>query len=266
MHQNMSDRLGGATRLLGDTLSAQFDQAASASLISGMIQANLDALALMSQQIFLSPISVLEGYPPSSLASDFSDCIQERASDMQYLFPMYLYSNDTADNASSSATVARRMLRASTSGTGGNKGSVGGKGKGSNETVGFNGYQIISSLSGVQYNFYDRSKLNPVKCLDASCHNVILGGLFLHTILRSKQQANLQTRVVNDATKAACSQSRFATLIAACRDDNVYLSGPSLSQDLGPVGSDPVFNPSTPLYNPALSASDFYNMSSEVRV
>ena len=249
-------------QLLSNTLSAQADQLASASLISGMIQSNLDALALLSHQMALSSGSVLEVYNSSDIPSEFSDCVNERASDMQYLFPIFNFSNDTsADNVASS----RRLLAASaSSGTGGGKGSgsVGSKVKGSNNTSIFNGYTILSLLSDTQYNFYDQSKLTSVKCLDATCHNVILGGLFLHTVRRSVLEANLQIGGMSNATRVACSQSRFGSLVAVCENDD-YDSLPS-NPDLSPVGSDPAFNPSTPLFNAALIASHFYNTSSEV--
>ena len=266
--QSISGEVDVQAQLLNDTLSAQAEQLATASLISGMIQSNLDALALLSQQMALSSVSVLEGYQLSAIASEFSDCVNDHASDMKYLFPISNFPNNkSADNATASnATSSRRLLAvSSSSGAGGSKGSgsVGGKAKNSNLTSVFNGYRILSLLSNTQYNFYDQSRLNSVKCLDASCSNVILGGLFLHTVLRSAHEANLQTGGMSNATRAACSQSRFASLVSVCNDEYDYLSISS-SQDLGPVGSDPVFNPSTPLFNVALVASDFYNTSSEV--
>ncbi|GAQ78340.1 Ca2+-modulated nonselective cation channel polycystin [Klebsormidium nitens] len=99
------------------------------------------------------------------------------------------------------------------------------------------GEQLPLSFDVILTDLSTESIFNPAnftRTRYASNHNRIIGGLFLH-----------QTRL--EASR--CSNNRFEELFEFCIDDG---------QSVTPYGADPVFNPTSDLFNPDISVADYY--------
>ncbi len=85
----------------------------------------------------------------------------------------------------------------------------------------------------------------PQRCLDPQCNNKLLGGLLMHTVRKSVTDVLFVSGGVNvksEATKGACSATRFQSLISACVNDPALKDTTVTGGDLSGIGNDAVFN------------------------
>jgi hypothetical protein len=144
--------------------------------------------------------------------------------------------------------------------------------------VGFKGgYEVVIDDSPIRYNlvpYWDISK--NIRCVDAGCSNTLLGGLFLHATHKPASRTpiasdpGLETLMASNLVQD-CQSSKFSSLSAICNNQGgtPVASTSTLDASQGkprPIGVDPVFNPTSPLYIAELNASDYYNISSPLEV
>lgn len=79
----------------------------------------------------------------------------------------------------------------------------------------------------------------------------MLGGLLLNSVYRPVSE--LVSGAGNSEVAAECADSRFAKLVSKCSGAITT----SVSGDLGGVGTDPVFNRRSALYNPNLNVTSW---------
>ena len=129
-------------------------------------------------------------------------------------------------------------------------------------------YSINPADSHIAYNLELSQETDRKRCIDPVCANTLLGGLMIHTVRR--QNVDVQfvsggSNVLNAATRNACSQDRFAGLIAACLE--IQGIGESvMPPELSPFGQDPVMNSQSSIHNTGVQASDYYNASNSLEV
>ena len=139
------------------------------------------------------------------------------------------------------------------------------------------GYEVFIDDSPIQYNlvpYWEISK--SMRCVDASCTNTMLGGLFLHATHKPATRTPLASApgeevLVSSNLIRECQSSRFSSLVAICDNQGGSPVVATLTLEAGqgkprPIGVDPVFNPNKLLYMPGLDPSSYYNMSSPLEV
>jgi hypothetical protein len=174
---------------------------------------------------------------------DFANCVFNASNDPVYVFLIQNFAslpNSTGSNSSQS----RRSLLAIGGASGGTSAGRGAKTLSTLSTL--RGYTILAGLrnADISYNIYNLSNPNPTRRIGASLNNIVLGGLYLHTVHKPSAFCPQSTRFSDLITKSAC------TLLAIQNMDGN-----------GAIGTDPVFNPTSSLYKPLLNPFDFYNMS-----
>jgi hypothetical protein len=172
---------------------------------------------------------------------DFANCVFNASSNPAYVFPIQ---NFAGLPNSTNSSQSRRSLLAIGGASGAASAGRGAKTLAALSTL--RGYTILAGLrnADISYNIYNLSNPNPTRRIGASNNNIVLGGLYLHSVRKPS---------------ALCPQStRFSDLIAnsACTS----LASQNMGGN-GAIGTDPVFNPTSSLYKPLLDPSDFYNMS-----
>ena len=115
-----------------------------------------------------------------------------------------------------------------------------------------------------------------MRCVDPSCSNTLLGGLFLHATHKPSTRSTIDvdpstTVLLPLGRDQECKSSRFSSLVSGC--DNLVGTFAVSSSTLAmmkdkprPMGTDPVFNPNSPLFIPNLEPSGYYNQSSPLDV
>lgn len=137
--------------------------------------------------------------------------------------------------------------------------------------VSFHGYDVFQD-TGIAYSLNDNLLSDYVtdlsRAVDSRRSNLILSGLYLHlTRLPQIISPSFPARFASVPQSIAqeCSLSRFAPVIAQCQTiQSLAQISSSLTRvsSTHPFGSDPAFNYLSPLYDPTLSASDWYNTTS----
>ena len=108
------------------------------------------------------------------------------------------------------------------------------------------------------------------RSLDVHKSNLVLSGLYLHLLRKPALISPSFPSLFSTITKSTfqeCLKSRFSSLTPPCSSAALFAAGPSLeTSTTQPFSADPVFNSLSSLYKPALSVSDWYNISSKDEV
>ncbi|KAG1675992.1 hypothetical protein FOA52_014236 [Chlamydomonas sp. UWO 241] len=240
---NVSTQLDFADDLLSRTLVAQaaFNNELSAT---GALMAS--TLTLLQQQLTRTVINaqlVLEGLGilDDSTLADFQQCVFNASVGRRFAFKV-----------GTTTAASRRSLLPTASGTP------------SGDPYVFQGYGVFPDAASYQYNLYDTWNIDLARFVGSGYSNRVLSGLLLHTVRRSV--ASVTEEVCKNASSdemelrmRVCQSTAYPALVTACRNEAVSTTVAYV--DGGGVGSDPVFNQLSSLYNKQVSMSDFYNMS-----
>ncbi|KAG1660944.1 hypothetical protein FOA52_005525, partial [Chlamydomonas sp. UWO 241] len=240
---NVSAQLVVVDDLLSRTLVAQ---AAFNKVLSETGALMLSTLTLLQQQLTRTVISaqlVLEGLGilDEPTLSDFQQCVFNASIGRRFAF-----------RVGASATSRRRSLLPTASGTP------------SVEPYVFQGYDVFPDAASFQYDLYDTWNADMARFVGSGLGNRVLSGLLLHTVRRPLASLVEEVRTSASASgmearPRVCRSTGYPGLVTACRDEAVSTTVAYV--DGGGVGSDPVFNPLSMLYNKQVSMSDFYNMA-----